>query len=278
MKKLTKFASLLSLVSVFFVSGCSCSVKEDKYKDEVDAIGNSDLLKLSDVYTDFSATYIKTTTDAEGGVTTETYIVSRDVSTRAWKYTKIINVKAAGEETGKETKISRVVYLEGTDTYIAEIDENNVLSNKYKTSYGDPQEIFTKKVSSELYNSGRIDADYYDLIGASYNNYKTIPFNACIENADKTQIYQIGNGYTHKNDVSCSVEKPLFGKDYTYSVHYRVSIDRVRDMVFQANNDNRLVSVKLDDAIALSGGVTVKESINLTIAYSDVSIDLSKKN
>ena len=61
MKKLLKFGSLLSLASVLVLTGCSCKVKEEKYSANADAMGDSDMLKLDNIYVDFSATYTRTT-------------------------------------------------------------------------------------------------------------------------------------------------------------------------------------------------------------------------
>lgn len=269
MKKLFKLGSLLSLASVLVISGCSCKVKEDKYKTQTNAMGDSDLLKLSNNYVDFTATYTRTTTIKED-VVTETYIVSRDVASDRYKFTKVVKT------ADNETKISRVVYTKGGQVVIAEIDNDNKLSNEYITGYATPSDVFTEQGSAELYNSGRIDADYYDLVKNTYDNFKNVPYNACLSDTEKSQIFEISDSFSHKRDVTCEVEKPLFGSDYTYTIGYRVSLLQLRKVAIRANDDNKMVYLKVDDTIALNADGTVKNVSNeVKYTFEDLEIYIS---
>lgn len=266
MKKFVKLGSIFALAGVLTVSatGCSCKLKQDKIDERTDALANTSLLTIGDTQVDFIATYKETYT-TENSVTTSTYIVSRDMDTKTYYFTKTTGTGLPGEKISTTT-VSQKAYASNGAVYIANTTDPENIPDPYKTNLGETYYVYS--TSAELAKEGILEADYSGIVGGAYEIYKNIPFNGCSSNGDRASVYRIDQ--TFLSSLSCSAEKKLFGKENTFNLSYIVSVQERSNVTIKTNGDNKITYVRSENSVAVIGQAAATRVIEFTVSYEDV--------
>lgn len=261
MKKVVKIGSTLAMASVVLLSsGCSCGLKQSKVNERTQATMDSSLDYSKDFTITRKVTYTQKQDDENVTVKEYVYVMKRDAANDAVEYSASVKTGKEGEELVENTSLSEYVklYNQGGTVYLI-YNQSTPIATDYSSTY------YAAIATGELVSGTSIKYDYYSLLAATYDIYKTTPFHACAEGGVKTQVPEIFET-TSKKSLTCKAKRKLFGKDTTYTISYRVSLSEIRDLVIKTDKENKIVSVTETNKIAVAGQEPVTEVIEFTVA------------
>lgn len=261
MRNITKFgSSLLVAGTLLLTSGCSCSMKAKKIDEQTEQLKLSDIEYLDDKLVDYIATYKLVKND---GVTEslEEYTVKRDVDGNIYYLTTTFGSAAVGSEM-KTTKIDEKLFMDG-ETLKYQKGENvadSIISLDHTTPSHAFIDLSTLKATS----------DYYGYTHSVYNEYRSVPFNACASNntviADLPD-YSSGFGIQH---LSCNAKKKTFGKEYTYEINYSISVSEIVSITVKADKNNKITSVTKVNTFSVNETDKIVTTMTFNVSYTNV--------
>ncbi len=255
MKKILKVLSAASLAAVLTVStGCSCKIRT-KVVDEVTAgLNNSELVSSTDEEIDFVAVYVETGEDSKK-VTTVRRDFEHDIFVLEYVHTST--------STGNEVKLK-------DEKYMLYKKENKVYRKNLKVEGEEVVEtVVNYSTPYQAYKNFTSTHEYHKLINGTYDEYKTVPFNACASDGNKDNVSGI---YSPSNELTeCSAKKELFKKEYTFEIGYNTSVIEWNDVKMTVNENNMITSLEVIKSVSDNSNAG---SFTLTIDYSN--IDLTK--
>ena len=260
MKKIMKIASLASIVAAIgLTSGCACSVKQDKADERAEKLNEKELFfSDKDARRDFTTTYKKTYT-AVDTITTEYVVVKHDASSKKIYLSYNKKVKEGDKEEKEISNASHTIMLEDNKVVVV----NNKTQKRVITEFEDT--YYALVYSSQLVNDGTLTYDYSSASIKMYDTYKTVPMNGCTsgtEEENTAKAKKLPGILAHDTDSkTCDVEKKLFGKDYTYTVGYVISIAQNTNITIVVDGNAELTSLKREDTIAVGTEKRVDKEI-----------------
>lgn len=247
MKKILKITTSIAMLGMIFISsGCACTASKKKIEQDANSVKSVELFGLDNESSDYTITYTGTTTKDDDTSLEVTYVIKRDRDTDKFE----IEVKT-------DTSTSKTqIYKENNRVYTVNIDDNG---NKG-----------TPTVSQYISIYDELKENYvYMLIKELYNSYKAAPYNAFLDEGDKTQIPSI---LASVAQLETKAKKKLFKNVYIYHLEYRVSVMEFYTVDITTTK-GKMTSVKIDSDKNTSNEGHIDTVYNFTVNYDDVSLN-----
>ena len=260
MKNIMKVgSSLLVALMVFLSSGCGCALKESKIIERSTTLKGTSLEYDAQTAIDYTATYKIV---INNGTTQEIreYTVKRDMDSDTYYMTTKTGT-AKVNETVKFEIVNEKLYMDGEIVKYQKGDATPISLLQYNS----PARAYP-------YMSLLGSADYHSIINVSYEDYKSVPFNACTPEDVRVEedLPDILVSYI-KDSLSCEAKRKLFSKETTYTVKYRVSTNELTTIEVQTDKYQRISKVNQVNNIVVPGQASqTVENITYSVSFEDV--------
>lgn len=267
MKKLVKFCSGITLAGmVLLSSGCSCSLSKDKLNERTQAVYDSTVDYASNYETVYKI--VQKQENSEGKVAVSQTIIktTRDVEKNQFTFDVDTKMGFEGEELQTYDYLTGTasIYSQGNVVFVKNL--NDTIS---ATSYTSPVEAY--KATADLVKENKLLLDYYSFGVGAHDKYKETVFHGCSTKGNVVEVPDIhapsvDSKQDREETFSCKGKKKLFGKDATYTLHFRVSVFEERDVTIVTNKDNHITEVNESSVRYEANEKAINQSITFTIS------------